>query len=34
MVWMEKCIADHPDKPLPVRTFDEIREELENILKG
>lgn len=28
MVWMEKCIADHPDRPLPVKVFDEVREEL------
>lgn len=28
MVWMEKCISDHPDRPLPVRAFDEIRQEL------
>lgn len=29
MVWMEKCIAEHLDNPLPVRALDEIREELE-----
>ncbi|MGN0478761.1 MAG: GNAT family N-acetyltransferase [Hominenteromicrobium sp.] len=28
MVWMEKCIAPHPDNPLPVRPFDAIREPL------
>lgn len=28
MVWMEKCIADHPDRPLPVKVFDEVREDL------
>lgn len=26
MVWMEKCICEHPDTPLPVNTFDTIRE--------
>lgn len=25
MVWMEKCISKHPDGPLQVITFDEIR---------
>lgn len=28
MVWMEKIIAEHPDIPPEVRTFDEIRREL------
>lgn len=28
MVWMEKCIAAHPDDPLPVLPFDAVREEL------
>ena len=26
VVWMEKMIGDHPEKPKPVRTFPEIRE--------
>ena len=28
MVWMEKCIAPHPDHPQPVRLFGTIREAL------
>ena len=28
MVWMEKCIAPHPDNPPPVRRFDAIRDPL------
>lgn len=28
MVWMEKIIAEHPDIPPEIRTFDEIRREL------
>lgn len=28
MVWMEKIIGRHTEKPLPVRPFDEIRKEL------
>lgn len=28
MVWMEKCISEHPAQPLPVLPFDDIREEL------
>ncbi|MDD2958621.1 MAG: GNAT family N-acetyltransferase [Lachnospiraceae bacterium] len=28
MVWMEKQIGAHPENPLPIRRFDEIREEL------
>ena len=25
MVWMEKCISEHPAHPLPIKTFAEIR---------
>lgn len=28
MIWMEKCISEHPCPPQPVRSFDDIREEL------
>lgn len=28
MIWMEKCLSGHPDRPLPVRPFDEIRDVL------
>lgn len=28
MVWMEKCILNHPDNPLPVKKFDDVRQEL------
>lgn len=28
MVWMEKCISGHPDQPLPVVAFPDIRKEL------
>lgn len=28
MVWMEKCISTHPEHPLPVLTFNQIRENL------
>lgn len=30
VVWMEKCLAKHPDKPLPVLRFEEVRQELFN----
>lgn len=29
MVWMEKCLAPHPDKPLPVLPFGAVRREAE-----
>lgn len=28
MIWMEKCISEHPDSPMSVLSFDDIREEL------
>ncbi|MGN1001480.1 MAG: GNAT family N-acetyltransferase [Oscillospiraceae bacterium] len=28
MVWMEKCLSAHPDRPLPVLAFVEVREKL------
>lgn len=28
MVWMEKCISHHPHQPLPVRSFEEIQNQL------
>ena len=28
MIWMEKSLAPRPEKPLPVRPFDEVRQEL------
>lgn len=30
MIWMEKHISDHPDHPLPVLTFDDIRDKFAN----
>ena len=29
MVWMEKCLSAHPDKPLPVTPFGAVRREAE-----
>lgn len=26
MIWMEKFIADHPDKPTPVKNFNDVRD--------